>query len=305
MTLIELKDIITSGNVPTEFLIIVSKDNKFLSEQYVTAISNNAAGGVNKISSIYEPFQSSFSILTTSEDDINILFTNTFDERAEDYRKFERTIVVCEQVDKSISSVVDKYIIKMPKLEDWQIIDYAKILCPSVNNEDLSLFVKTLNSDIYAVKSELDKVALFSKNEQLDIFYSIRNDITKDAYKIDVFAISNAIIDCDMMALSNIFSTCNLDLIDPVVVANRAFMSLKNIILVSQNPALTAEDCRVSIGQFKFIKYNYRNINIAAAKRKLKFLAAFDMNLKSSKLDMSKRDMFNYLVNNTAFKITM
>ena len=107
MTLVELKNYITSGIVPRDFLIIIDKDNKFLARQYITAIGDLATGGLNKISSIYEPFQSSITLLTAPEDCINVLTVDTFDERAEDYSQFENTIVICEQIDKTISKVVE------------------------------------------------------------------------------------------------------------------------------------------------------------------------------------------------------
>jgi hypothetical protein len=105
MTLIELKNFITSGIVPTDFLILVNKDNQFLAKQYINALGELAPGGLNKISSIYEPFQSSLNLLTAPEGCINVLTVDTFEERSEDYSQFENTVVVCEQVDKSISKV--------------------------------------------------------------------------------------------------------------------------------------------------------------------------------------------------------
>ena len=109
MTLVELKNYITSGIVPHDFLILVDKDNKFLARQYIKAIGDLATGGINKISSIYEPFQSSLTLLTASEGCINVLYTDTFDERADDYSQFENTIVVCEQVDKIIANATADY----------------------------------------------------------------------------------------------------------------------------------------------------------------------------------------------------
>jgi hypothetical protein len=94
------------------------------------------------------------------------------------------------------------------------------------------------------------------------------------------------------------------DLYEPVVLVNRAFNSLKNIILISQNANLTVEECGVSAGQFKFIKYKYKSLNVAAAKQKLTFLTNFDLMLKTSQLELNKRDMMTYVINNMYHKIT-
>ena len=304
MTLIELKDSITSGIVPTEFLILVDKDNKFLANQYIKALGDLAPGGINKISSIYEPFQSSLAILTATDGCINVLIVDTFEERAEDYSQFENTIVVCEQIDKSIAKSVEDYTIKLPKFEEWQILDYAKTLCPALEEEELTWLITASNNSIERVVNELAKVSLFNGNEQKEVFSSIRFDPQTDLYKTDIFEIVNALVEGNMTVLFDFLKHDNLEGVDPVVLANRTLTSLKNIVLISKNPALTAEDCGVSAGQYRYIKYNYRNLNIDAARYKIKFLSNFDLALKTSRLDMSKKDMLNYLINNLCYKIT-
>ena len=303
MTLIELKEYITNGTMPSDFLILVNKDNQFLATQYIQAIGNLAAGGLNKVKSIYEPQQSSFALLTANDDAVNVVYTETFDERAEDYSSFENTIVVCEQIEKSIAPAVEKYTIKLPKFEDWQIYDYVKTLCPTIDEEDLMWLIKATDNNIERVLNELDKVSIFNKNEQKAIFSAVRLDAQKDLYKADLFAIVNALVNGDMPVLFEFMKYGGYESIEPVVLANRTFSSLRNIILISQNHELTAEDCGVTPGQYKYIKYNYRSVNVNAIRQKIKFLTNFDLDLKTSKLDMSKQDMLNYLINNLAYKI--
>ena len=303
MTLIELKDCITNRQVPTEFMIFVEKDNTFLSRQYLKAIEQLCVDGMTKVSSIYEPQQSSISLLTSTEETINVMYTEVFDERAENYSQFINTIVVCSQIDKSIADEVKNYTIKFPKLEDWQICDYAKTLCPSLDDADIQWLIKATNADMNRIINELNKAALFRGDEQKAVFSTIRFDTESDLYKIDGFAVVNALVDGNMPVLFDFLSHSNTEDLEPVVLANRAFSSLKNILLVSQNPSLTNEDCGISAGQFRFIKYNYRTLNVQAAKNKIKFLTGFDLALKTSKLDMSKRDMLNYLISNLSYKI--
>lgn len=304
MTLVELKKFITTGIVPHEFLILVDKDNKFLARQYIQAIGNLAAGGINKISSIYEPFQSSLALLTAPEDCINVLITDTFEERAEDYSQFENIIVVCEQVDKTINKVVEDFTIKLPKLEEWQILDYAETLCPAVEEADLMWLIQAADGSIERVINELDKVKLFDKKDQKQIFSSIRFDPQTDLYKVDLFTIVNALVDGDLMVLHDFLKRKNYDLLEPIVLANRALTSLKNIILVTQNPGITAEACGVSPAQYRMLNNKYRSLNVEAVKQKIKFLTNIDLALKSSKLEMSKEDMLNYLIANLSYRIT-
>ena len=304
MNLIDLKKFITDKIAPSDFMIFISKDCPFLASQYVKALGDLSIGGINKISSIYEPQQSSIMLLTSIEGTLNVLCTDTFDERSEDYSQFENTIVVCEQVSKDIAKNVEEYIIKFPKLTDWQICDYAKTLCPSIEESELMWLVQAADGSIERVLNELDKVALFSKNEQKEVFSAIRFDPQTDLYKADLFNVVNALVEGDMLTLNEFIRHSGWELHEPVVLVNRALVSLKNIILISQNTNLTAEACGVSAGQFKFIKYKYKSLNIAAAKQKLKFLANFDLMLKTSQLELNKRDMLSYIINNMYYKIT-
>jgi hypothetical protein len=93
-------------------------------------------------------------------------------------------------------------------------------------------------------------------------------------------------------------------LVDPIVLANRALSSLKNIILVTQNPQLNAADCGVSPAQHRTLVNKYKSLNIDAAKQKIKFLTNIDLALKSSKLDLPKDALLDYLITNLAYKIT-
>ena len=305
MTLMELKDYITRGLVPTEFMIIINKENPFLAKQYIDTIDRLSEGGIRKIKSIYEPQQSSLALLTETEGLINIVNVETFDERSEDYSKFENTIVVCEQVDKSISKNVEQYTIKMPKLEEWQIFDFAKNRCKNIDDEELSWLIKASNNDIERVLNELDKVALFDKDDQKTIFSSIRLDPQTDLFSFDLFTIVNALVEGNKLVLYDFLKHNGYESIEPVVLANRALTSLKNIVLASQNTGLLAADCGMSPKQLSTLRAKYCSLNIDAARQKIKFLANFDLALKTSQLDLSKRDMLSYLINNLTYKITL
>ncbi len=305
MTLIELKNFISNKIVPSDFMIFVSKDCPFLANQYVKALGELSIGGITKINSVYEPQQSSIMLLTTPAETLNVLTVETFDERSEDYSQFENTIVVCEQVDKGIAKNVENYVIKFPKLEEWQVFDYAKTICPNIDDEDLLWLVKATNNDIDRVINELDKISIFGKNEQREVFSAVRFDPQSDLYKADLFDIVNALVAGDPAVLFDFVKHRGHEIHEPVVLANRTLSSLKNIILIARNPQLTAEDCGVSKGQYTFIKNKYRSLNIEAVKQKIKFLSNFDLLLKTSQLELDKQDMLNYLITNLSYRITL
>ena len=303
MTLMDLKKFITDKIVPSDFMIFVSKDCPFLALQYVKALGDLSISGINKISSIYEPQQSSLMLLTTTEGVLNVLYTDTFDERSEDYSQFENTIVVCEQISKDIAKNVENYTIKFPKLTDWQICDYAKTLCPHVEESELMWLVQASDSSIERVLNELDKVALFSKSEQREVLAAIRFDPQTDLYKANSLTIQEALAEGNMPVLLDFIRHNGYEYIEPVALANGTLTRLKNIILVSQNPMLTGADCGISDKYCGFLRRNYYSLSIEAVKQKIKFLTNFDLMLKTSQLELNKRDMFNYLVSNLAYRI--
>ena len=304
MTLIDLKNFITNKIVPSDFMIFVSKDCPFLANQYVKALGELSPGGINKINSIYEPLQSSLMLLAAPVGAVNVMTVDTFEERSEDYSQFENTIVVCEQVSKDIVKNVEKYIIKFPKLTDWQLFDYAKTICPNIDDEDLQWLVNASDCDINRVINELNKVSLFSKSEQKEVFAAVRFDPQSDLYKADLFNVVNALVAGDMQVLFDFIKHDGDEIHEPVVLANRTLSSLKNIILIARNPQLSAADLGVSPGQFNFIKNRYKSLNVEAIKYKIKFLSNFDLLLKTSQLDLNKRDMLSYLISNLNFRIT-
>lgn len=307
MTLIELKKFITDGVTPTAFMIFINKDNKFLARQYVEALGKGYENGICKITSIYEPQQSSILLLTRQENTLNVLYVDTFDERAESYSQFENTIVVCEQIDKSIEKDVESFVIKFPKFEEWQILDYAKMLCPAVEEADLLWLIKTTEYNIERILNELAKVSIFNKIEQQSIFAALRFDPQTDLYiQQKLYTIADALVDGNLPVLLEFVRHNNYESFEPVALVNIALTKLKNIILAAKNPNLSAEDCGMSDKQYKFFVSKYRrNLNVEAAKQKIKFLTNLDLDLKSSKLGLSKPAMFSYMVSHLAYKITL
>lgn len=305
MQLHELKQFITDKMLPADFIIFVAKDCPFLARQYVNAMIDLAEGNVRKIKSIYEPQQSSLLLLTENDDThLNVLYTDTFSERAESYGQFDYTVVVCNQIDKSIAETVKDYVIKLPKLETWQILDYAKSLCPTIDEQDLTWLITSAKNEIERITNELDKICIFPKEQHQQLFYDLRADPNTDLFTVELFPVVDAFVNGDMPALFNFLRFGGADALEPVVIANRVVSKLKSILLVTQNPGITAEDCGVSPKYLGRLRYDYRNLNIEAAKNKLAFFTGIDLALKTSKLELDKYDMLSYLVVHSAYKIT-
>lgn len=325
MTLVKLKEMLTNKLVPTDFMIFIKKDNNFLAEQYlkeIITISSDKA--INYVTSIYEPQQSAFFLLTQPEDSINICRVENFEERAEDYDQFESTIVICDSVDKSILKLVEDYIIKFPKFFEWHIFDYVKSVCPELDDEDINWLIQICNKDEPKPKkknepstpntfsggferllNEVDKLLLFAPEERKNIFNQLRFDPQTDLYKFTFFGLADAIVYGDLNLLREFLKRRDADSFEPVGLVNQATVVLKNIILLTQNPYLTAEQLDINRGTGWYIRdrFKQRPLNLEAAKRKFNFLLEFDYKLKTSQLEMSKQDLLNYIIVNTAYSL--
>ena len=306
MTLAELKSLVTNKTPPTDFMIFLCKDGRFLADMYIAEIANCYAGKINKISSINEPKNYALYLLTDQEASLNILYTDIFEERAENYSEYTRTIVVCNKIDKVIDPVVQDFIIEMPKLLDWQIQDYIKLKYPTLEDKEITWLIEAADKDIYRIMNELAKLDNFTGSEQLDVFHSLQFDINTDLYQLDLFEIVNALVEGNLLTLSmKYLLRRDYTTLEPVVLVNRALSSLKNIVLITQNPQLTADDLGVSSKQLNTVRSKFRNLNILAAKQKIKFLTNIDVLLKTSRLELSNEDFINYLVTHMAYKITL
>ena len=305
MKLSELKKHLTTGALPSEFIVFINaKDSTFLANQYLQTMVTLAPGGRRDIKSIYEPLQSTACLLLDEETTLNVLRVETFDERAESYDQFDYTVVICDKIDKSIAKVVEPYTIQIPTLEPWQILDYSKQLCKGLSDADLNWLIENSNGNIDCVLNELDKIKLFSKDEQYQIFSELRAERSVGTRGLDFNKTADAIVYGDTMYLFNLLASGGAEVFEPVGLANRAFNSLKAILLATQNPTLSAEDLGMSAAQCGYLRRNSPSLNVELAQRKLKFLATFDFDLKTSKLDLSKQEMLNYLLANTAYRIT-
>jgi DNA polymerase III delta subunit len=304
MTLKHLKELILNNTPPSDFLVFVCKDNKFLARQYVTELARALNAEEIKITSIYEPLQSSAFLLTQQANDtLNILTVETFDERAEDYTQFENTIVICDSVEKSLVSALDEYIVEMPKFAAWQLFDFVKTQVNFLEDYEINWLLEGANNDIYRIINELDKVKLFSPEEQRQVFQDIRFEPNSDLFKIDFYTFVNALVVGDCEVLKNYLAHEAASKLDPIGVANQVTNSLKNILLATQNPTATAADLGMSPKQHRALNSIYKTVWVEAVKSKLKFLTRLDVRLKSSELDMSKEDMLTYIVANLAYRI--
>ena len=72
-------------------------------------------------------------------------------------------IIITPKLLKDVEKEYDEYILRIPKLEEWQIVDYIKTVSPGLTQDEMEWLVRTYKSNMYRVELEVDKLKPFSE----------------------------------------------------------------------------------------------------------------------------------------------
>ena len=186
------------------------------------------------------------------------------------------------------------------KLLDWQIEAYIQKLIPGLNNFEINWLCKNSKYDINRLDNEANKLNIFNKKEQKDIFREISDDNGYcDLNELTIFNLSNSIIKKDIVGIKNVIQDlANID-VEAVGLVTILLKNFLNILNIQTNSKATSDMLGISEKQFKYLQYNqcgkYENNDLI---RIYQFLTNIDYKLKSGLLDMSNPDFITYIVSN-------
>jgi len=297
MTLIELKKCIESQVIPNDFIIFLCSDNSFIADQYIEAIceiNNLTKTSINSLQSQ----ASALSLVMGQNDELNVLKVDVFEEALIDYSNLTNTVVVCNKIDKKIKSLVEDYVIQIPKLVDWQVKSYISKICPSLDQDEVDWLYQATNGDIYRIINELDKLLLFPVNERKNVLSELRFNPGSDLYSLTIFDLAEGIIRNNKPLVLDFLRHDNLSF-DLMSITGAMLNTVKNIILLTQNSGKTAADLGLSSGRAWHLKQDWKGFPASRLQMLLQFLSGIDLKLKSGLLDMSKEAQIDYLITNT------
>lgn len=309
MEIVELKKAIEENTLDGSFLVLQWSDNNFIAHQYVNEIAKNKHLKLDYIDSLegYDGLLNDFfgePILDT----LYIMNIDTFKTTLEDFSKYNNIIVICSKVDGSQS--LNDYIVKIPKLEGWQINDYMSMRCQGINKEKVDWLQKITSNNIYRIDNELSKISIFDKVYQNDIFDLLNNEGGYSDLSINTFYdFINALKDRDLRKLKDLM--VDLDNIDVepmglVTVLHNDFKLIINIKLrkLDSDEAMKSflSTQGLSEARFKYLK-NYV-VNRFSEKHLTKifyFISTLDYKLKSGQLgelSNNRNKFIDYIVCN-------
>lgn len=262
MRIEELKTRIESGTINKEFMIFECPENNFLAWQYARAIAKLLSCSIEVIEE--QPVESRAVDIFGMEEsaDIQVYETNNLDEL--NVAK-EGLFIFAKKIDPELRAMYAEYITKMPKLEMWQIIDYARAFLPGLTEDEVTelcnacryvpVGTTTPVPSIDRVQREIERLAPFNPKEQKVIFEQCKQDgVFGDLSSNSVFEITNAIIKRDVKSLTTLYKRIPYMDVEPLGIITTLYKQFKNIINVQLDPRTTAQKCGMSDKQFYAVK---------------------------------------------------
>lgn len=296
MDLMELKKNIESKLVSTDFIIFLCEENNFIAEQYIKAICDINNLTRTNINTLQEQ-TSALSLVIGDNDELKVLTTDIFEEVVNDYNALTNTVVVCKKLDKKISKIVEPFVIKVPKLVDWQVKSYIKLICPTLTNEEVDWFYKVTDGDIYRIVNEIDKLLLFQANERKEILAELRYAPDSDLYSLTIFEFIEAILANKKVVILDYLRHSNTTF-EFMSLVSIALKKAKDILFVTKNSNKTATDLGLTAKQFGAISRIYASFPEDRLMELIEFLSKVDLKVRTGVLDMSKDNLVAYFITN-------
>ena len=193
MDIKELKESIENKTLLDDCMIWVLEDysSEVIARQYIHKIAEFKNLTVKPIEKFTEIGDTGF----VADDNLYIYKT----DKLENFDKHDNLIILCKKT-------TYKDVIKIPKLEPWQFVDYLQAKLPGMNKADLEWLItqyEVLDSRVKEIKygrleNDLDKIAIFDPSLQDSVFNEL---YTSGEYNtisnLTVFDLSEALIKRD------------------------------------------------------------------------------------------------------------
>lgn len=294
MQLRDLKDKILKKEYISFPLIFLSNGDDFIIKQYLNAIAQNQHLTILNINSLKELDDITSSMFFENNDLFVYNVSQDISLSKKDFQKGNVIIIANKDIKET-----DIDAVKFDTIENWMIDDYACTLLPGVLKQEVQWLCKVCNYNIYRVDLECSKINCFEKKDQQKIFELINKENGySDLSDLNIFNLSNAIIKKDIIAIKNIVRDIeNID-IEAVGLVTILLKQFLNIINIQLNKKANAASLGMSEKQFRAISYNCNKYNTNKIMNIYQFLNNLDYKLKSGLLDISNKDLIQYILNN-------
>ena len=297
MTLQTLKSQIKHNSLSNDLIIFRVSENNFLADQYIDAICKQKDLPKTYIKSLAERTNQALALVYDFTSELSVLKVETLEEET-NFDDLDNVIIVCKKVDKKLEKEVEPYIVDIPKLEKQYVLDYILTICPGISQEDANWLYDVTKGDIYKIQSELDKLVLFIKGEQKDIFEQIKNDANSDLYTQQIYKLADALIRRNKKLVKEVIQHMNNLDFDPIALTNITLNNAKNILYLSERSGVDEKALGLKPNQITAIKNQYKGCSVEHLAKIIGFLSKIDIKLKLGYLDMPKEHLMEYIICN-------
>lgn len=258
MDMKELKKSIENKSIEVGFIIFKYSDNDFLPLQYLHEIRNILDADIQFVDNIKDAMCGPNIFFDTNDNkNLNVYCCETFDSISYNLTTQTNLIVICKKIDKECEELFKENIVEFPKIEDWQIKDYAYSLAPGVSEKELDKLINLCNKNIYRIDKELKKIKIFSEQEQKYTYMKFIDDgIFEDLSDHNIFDFCNAIFKKDIPLLTRLYIELDKIDVEPLGLVKLLYDNLKVIISIQLDPGATAESLGIASNRFWAIKKN-------------------------------------------------
>lgn len=294
-SLISLKAKILSGSVESTCAIFVCPEDNFLAKTYVNGIANSRGMVKLAIDKLSESLESK-NTFTGSADTLFVLYTDKVEGDVLDYEAARNTVIVCKSVSKEIAESEDVNVYVMPKLLEWQVVDYIMDVCKGLDGQSASKLYALTGGDIYNISSKLDKIKLFPAELQQNVLKELIEDGDfVDSIQLGIFDFIKALIKRDRDTVAFILSHLDFIDVEGTGVVTLLQRNVKNMIDIKFNPRATADSLGMKQNQFNAIRYNSNLFTHGQLIDLMKFLTGIDYDLKTGRLGISNSGLVSYV----------
>ena len=261
MDIKELKYSIENDSLDDSFLVLILEDpmttpdkwtssestSRVIAEQYIKRISKNKGLNIKYIDSIDEIQDDSF----IEDDNLYVIVTDEW----KDDRTHDNCIVICNKSEKGI---------KIPKLVDWNVIDYLSNKLKGLEKRDFEWLVTKYKGDyreppMYRrLFNSIEKISIFDEKDQKEIFNELLDDGEYDSVSsATIFNLSDGILMRDIGLVKRVYLVKDYIDCDPLPLWTILYKNFRTISLIENNKSISAKDLGMSDKQF-FVTKKYK-----------------------------------------------
>ncbi len=290
MTIQELKKQIENGSSIHDLIIFKNVEYDFISNQYIKAIAKLNHQEIEYIDSLDPFIHTSTSLFEEEAADINenlrVFRTDEFIYDNPRLLGIKDLIIVTSKISsKSIEKLFERSIVIVPKLETWQIKDYAYSVAEGVNTKDLDWLLELCGKNINRLSQELDKLSLFTVGERKYFFEElIRDGAVDDLSAYGIFNFTTAIIHKDYDTLIRIYNEIDRVDINEFGLLKILLQNFKNLVMVQLQANPTPDNTGLESKQLWAIKKIPKVYSPEQLVNIFSFLSDIDRQVKNGEL---------------------